>query len=297
MRKNKLLGTPSWAGWLFVTPALVLFTAVVIVPIGWSFYLSLGAWNGLGKWRFTGIANYLNMLGDTVFRQALLNNIFFSLVGSAVQLVVGMAMAVSLISIARFRNVIRVAYFLPAVISSVAISQIFVQLLSADPEGFINGALKSVGLGSFAQPFLSNTGLTLLIVTLVDAYKFCAIYMAIFYSALVSLDQDVLAAAEIDGANWLQQLFLVRLPLIWATIAASVVLVVSGTLRGFDIPFVMTGGGPGTSSELVSTYMYKTLFRQSNFGYGSSLAIFLVIECLLIVVIIRKAFSATEKTG
>lgn len=297
MRKNQLLGTPSWAGWLFVAPALLMFTAVVMVPIAWSFYLSLGSWNGLGKWRFTGISNYVAMLSDTVFRQSLLNNIFFSLMGSLAQLGVGMAMAVSLISVARFRNIIRVAYFLPAVISSVAISQIFVQLLSADPEGFINGSLRAIGLGDLAQPFLSNTSLTLTIVTLVDAYKFCAIYMAIFYSALVSLDQDVLAAAEMDGANRLQLLFLVRLPLIWATIAASVVLVVSGTLRGFDIPFVMTGGGPGTSSELVSTYMYKTLFRQSNFGYGSSIAIFLVIECLVIVAIIRKAFSATEKTG
>ena len=297
MRKNQLLGTPNWAGWLFVAPALIMFTAVVIIPIAWSFYLSLGTWNGLSKWRFTGGVNYLSMLSDTVFRQALINNVFFSLGGSLIQLVIGMAMAVSLISIARFRNVVRVAYFLPAVISSVAISQIFVQLLSADPEGFINGMLRSVGLGEHRQPFLSNTSLTLLIVTMVDAYKFCAIYMAIFYSALVSLDQDVLAAAEMDGANRLQQLFLIRLPLIWATIAASVVLVVSGTLRGFDIPFVMTGGGPGTSSELVSTYMYKTLFRQSNFGYGSAIAIFLVIECLLIVAIIRKAFSATEKTG
>ncbi|KFC70625.1 N-acetyl-D-glucosamine ABC transport system, permease protein 1 [Devosia sp. LC5] len=297
MRKNQLLGTPSWAGWLFVAPALLMFTAVVMVPIVWSSYLSLGVWNGLGKWRFNAGANYLSMLSDTVFRHALLNSLFFSLVGSLIQLIVGMAMAVSLISIARFRNIVRVPYFLPAVISSVAISQIFVQLLSADPEGFINGSLRSIGLGEHTQPFLSNTSLTLTIVTLVDAYKFCAIYMAIFYSALVSLDQDVLAAAEIDGANRLQQLFLIRLPLIWATIAASVVLVVSGTLRGFDIPFVMTGGGPGTSSELVSTYMYKTLFSQSNFGYGSAIAIFLVVECLLIVAIIRKAFSATEKTG
>lgn len=297
MRKKSGPGAPGWAGWLLVAPALLAFTAIVILPIAWSFYLSLGAWNGLGKWRFTGIANYLTMLGDTVFRQALLNNAIFSLAGSLVQLVIGLTMAMSLIGIVKFRNIVRVAYFLPAVISSVAISQIFVQLLSADPEGFVNGMLRAIGLADMTQPFLSNTSLTLAIVTLVDAYKFCAIYMAIFYSALVSLDPDVLAAAEIDGANRWQQLFSIRLPLIWATVAASTVLVVSGTLRGFDIPFVMTGGGPGTSSELVSTYMYKTLFRQSNFGYGSAIAMFLVVECLIIVAIIRKAFGAAEKTG
>jgi raffinose/stachyose/melibiose transport system permease protein len=278
-------------GWLFVLPALVVFTAIVIIPIAWSLSLSLGSWNGLSKWKFTGIENYVRMFQDTVFRQAFLNSLFFALVGSLAQLIMGMAIA----SARWFRNAIRVAYFIPAVISSVAVSQIFVQLLSANPEGFLNGTLRAMGLEDYTQPFLSNTSLTLVIVTLVDAYKFCAIYMAIFYSALISLDRDVISAAEIDGANWWQVLFLIKFPLIWATIAASVVLVVSGTLRGFDVSFVMTNGGPGTSSELVSTYIYKTLFNRSNFGYGSAIAVFLVVECLVVLAIIRKAFDSTER--
>lgn len=283
------------AGWLFVLPALVVFTAIVIVPIAWSLSLSLGSWNGLSKWKFTGIENYVRMFQDTVFRQAFFNSLFFAFVGSLAQLVMGMAMAVAIASAKWFRNAIRVAYFIPAVVSSVAVSQIFVQLLSANPEGFLNGTLRAMGLEQYTQPFLSNTSLTLIIVTLVDAYKFCAIYMAIFYSALISLDRDVISAAEIDGANWWQVLFTIKFPLIWATIAASVVLVVSGTLRGFDVSFVMTNGGPGTSSELVSTYMYKTLFNRSNFGYGSAIAVFLVLECLLVVAIIRKAFDSAER--
>jgi len=285
------------AGWLFVLPALVVFTGIVIIPIGWSLSLSLGSWNGLSKWKFTGVENYVRMFFDTVFLQALLNSLYFAFVGSLAQLVLGMLMAVAIASAKWFRNTIRVAYFIPAVISSVAISQIFVQLLSANPEGFLNGTLRAMGLEHLTQPFLSNTSLTLAIVTLVDAYKFCAIYMAIFYSALISLDRDVIAAAEIDGANWWQVLFLIKFPLIWSTIAASVVLVVSGTLRGFDVSFVMTNGGPGASSELVSTYMYKTLFNRSNFGYGSAIAVFLVVECLVVVAIIRKIFDSTEKMG
>ena len=286
--------TSPWIGWAFVFPALFVFTAVVILPIGWSLSLSLIRWNGFGPRTFIGLANFAEMFSDTVFRQALVNSLVFSVLGSAVQLVFGMAMAVTLASLTGFRNVIRVAYFLPAVISSVAISQIFVQMLAVNPEGLVNALLGAIGLGEARQPFLSNTSLTLLIVTLVDAYKFCAIYMAIFYSALLAVDADVLAAAELDGATPRQKLLLVRLPMIRATIAVSVVLVVSGTLRGFDIPFVMTNGGPGTSSELVSTYLYKTLFSQSEFGYGSAIAIFLVIECLVVVAVIRKAFHVNE---
>lgn len=278
--------------WLFVLPALLVFTALVIAPILWSLSLSLVRWNGLGKQVFVGFGNYVQMLGDKVFVQAFLNTLVFAVVGSVVQLAVGMAMAVSLLAIRRFRNLIRVAYFVPAVVSSVAIAQIFGQVLAVQPEGLVNGLLGAIGLGQFKAAFLSEPKLTLLIVTLVDAYKFCAIYMAIYYSALISIDAEMLDAALVDGAGWWQQLLLVRIPAIRATIAVTIVLVVSGTLKGFDISYVLTGGGPGAASELVSTYLYKSLFRASNFGYGSAIAVFLALECLLVVVVLRWALRS-----
>jgi len=278
--------------WLFVLPALLVFTALVIAPILWSMSLSLVRWNGLGKQVFVGFGNYLQMLRDKVFIEAFFNTLFFSVVGSAVQLLIGMAMAVSLLSIRSFRNLIRVAYFVPAVVSSVAIAQIFGQVLAVQPEGLVNALLGALGLGQFKAAFLSEPKLTLLIVTLVDAYKFCAIYMAIYYSALISIDSEMLDASLVDGASWLQQLLLVRIPAIRATIAVTIVLVVSGTLKGFDVSFVLTGGGPGASSELVSTYLYKSLFNASNFGYGSAIAVFLAIECLLVVIVLRWALRS-----
>ena len=285
--KNRIL-----AGWLFVSPALVIFTALVILPIAWSFSFSLERWNGLGRKVFIGLTNYLHLFGDGVFLQSFVNSLVFSALGSVVQLLLGMTMAVVLLSLPAFRDLVRVAYFVPSVISSVAISQIFAQLLAVHPEGIVNALLVLVGLGQFRGAFLSDTNLTLIIVTLVDAYKFCAIYMAIYYSALISLDSEMLDAAEIDGANWWQQLLLIRIPVIKATIAVTVVLVVSGTLRGFDISFILTNGGPGAASELVSTYLYKMLFNASNFGYGSAIAVFLVVECLLAVAVIRWALRA-----
>ena len=278
--------------WLFVLPALLVFTALVIAPILWSLSLSLVRWNGLGKQVFVGFGNYLQMLRDKVFVEAFFNTLFFSVFGSVVQLLAGMAMAVSLLAIRRFRNLIRVAYFVPAVVSSVAIAQIFGQVLAVQPEGLVNALLGAVGLGQYKAAFLSEPRLTLLIVTLVDAYKFCAIYMAIYYSALISIDSEMLDASLVDGANWLQQLLLVRIPAIRATIAVTIVLVVSGTLKGFDVSFVLTGGGPGASSELVSTYLYKSLFNSSNFGYGSAIAVFLAIECLLVVIALRWALRS-----
>jgi raffinose/stachyose/melibiose transport system permease protein len=286
--------TGPWVPWLFVLPAFVLFTGMVTIPIVWSLSLSAFRWNGFGSMRFAGLDNYAQLLSDSVLRTAFVNNLFFSAVGTVVQIAVGMTLAILLLSITAFRNIIKVAYFIPCVISSVAISQIFAQLLSANPEGVVNATMGALGLEGLRGAYLSDPQLALLIVTLVDAYKYCAIYMVIYYSAFVAVDSEVLDAAAIDGANWWQQYVYVKFPLIKGVILVTVVMLISGTLKGFDVSYILTGGGPGASSELVSTYLYKTIFTSSNFGYGSAIAVFLAIECLVIVAVIRRIFRAEE---
>ncbi len=289
-----LRGSGRYSTILFVGPAFLVFTILVAVPIVWSIVLSMFQWGGIGAMRPIGFENYARLFQDPVLRTAFFNNLFFSFVGTVVQIAVGMILAILLLSIQRFRNLVKVAFFIPCVVSSVAISQIFVQLLSANPEGVVNALFGAFGLEGLQGAYLSDPDLALLIVTLVDAYKFCAIYMVIYYSALVSVDQDVLDAAAIDGANWWQQYVYIRFPLITAVVLVSIVMLVSGTLKGFDVPYIMTGGGPGAASELVSTYLYKTIFTASDFGYGSTIAVFLAVECLLIVGIIRRLFRRVE---
>ncbi|MBN9176455.1 MAG: sugar ABC transporter permease [Microbacterium sp.] len=283
-----MIGRSRVTPWLYVAPALLVFTATVTAPILWSLSLSFFRWNGLGAPQFAGMQNFGQLFVDGIFRQAVVNNLVFTGLGTLVQMVVGMVMAILLLSIRRFRNIIRVAYFVPCVISSVAISQIFAQLLSANPPGVLNAMLGSAGADTV--PFLSDPRLTLVIVTLVDAYKFCAIYMVIYYAAFMAVDREVLEAAELDGCNWWQQYVYVKFPLVAAVVASTVVMLVSGTLKGFDVSYILTNGGPGASSELVSTYLYKTIFTSANFGYGSAQSVFLVIECLIIVAILRRLF-------
>ncbi len=279
-------------GWLYVLPALLLFTFLVIVPIFWSLSFSVFKWNGIGTRVFIGIGNYLRMWNDGVFRQAFINNLIFAGLGTIAQVFFGMLMAVLLISIKALRDSVKVIYFIPCVISSVAICQIFAKLLAVNPEGVVNALFGAVGLAAWKGAPLSDPNLALVIVTLVDAYKFCAIYMVIYYSAFIGIDSEILEAAEIDGANWWQKYVYIRFPLIRTVILISLVVLISGTLRGFDVSYILTGGGPGAASELVSTYMYKTIFNSTNFGYGSAIAVFLVIECLLAVAIMRRAFGS-----
>ncbi|MBN9432840.1 MAG: sugar ABC transporter permease [Bosea sp.] len=283
----------SASAWLYVLPALILFTLLVIVPIIWSLSFSVFKWNGIGAKVFIGIGNYVRMWNDGLFRRAFVNNLIFAGLGTVVQVVLGMGMAILLMSITRFRDFVKVAYFIPCVISSVAICQIFAKLFALNPEGVFNALLGAAGLAAWKGAPLSDPHLALVIVTLVDAYKFCAIYMVIYFSAFMGIDAQLLEAAELDGANWWQRYVHVRFPMIRTVFLISLVVLISGTLKGFDVSYILTGGGPGASSELVSTYMYKTIFNSLNFGYGSAIAVFLAVECLLAVAIMQRLFRSS----
>lgn len=279
--------------WLYSAPALAVYLFVVIVPIIWSLGFSMFDYNGIGSMRFVGFDNYKMMFKDSVFWQTVRHGLFFMVVSTVVQIIVGLMLAIILDNIGRGSNIFRVIYFIPCIISSMAICQIFQKLLSVQPEGVLAAVMKAIGMKPVA--LLSSPSWALLVITLIDAYKFVGIYMIIFYSALKDVDKSVVEAAALDGCNWWQLHTKVKIPMISNIIVMVTVLLVSGTLKGFDISYILTKGGPGTSSELVATYMYKTAFSSSKFGLASAMAVFLIIECLLAVALVRFIGSKVQK--
>ena len=267
--------------WLFSLPALLVYIFTVLIPIVWSLTYSFYDYNGIDEKVFIGFGNYIRMFTDDIFKISVINNIFFMVVGSIFQLAFGMLMAIILSNISKGSNVLRVIFFIPCIISSMAISQIFSKLLSIQPQGVVNYIFESLGMQQVS--FLTEPTLTLLLVTLIDGYKYSGLYMVIFYSAFMAIDSGVLEAAYIDGCTWFQSHRYIKLPLIKSVFFIALALVVNGTLKGFDVSYILTRGGPGTSSELVATYMYKTAFSSVDFGYGSALSVFLVIESLIAV--------------
>ena len=120
-------------------------------------------------------------------------------------------------------------------------------------------------------------------------------YMVIFYAALISLDPEICEAAKIDGANGWQTLIRVKLPMIKEVLLLTLTMVLTGALRGFDIPYILTNGGPGNVSELMSTYMYKRAFGSNQYGYGSAIAVFIIVESMLVVALLRTIFTSKEE--
>ena len=267
MKKKKI----NYKPWLFLSPALFVYIVVVIAPIIYSLGFSFYNYSGIGKMTFAGLGNYKRMFCDSTFITAIKNNLLLMVGSTAIQMILGLGLAILLSNIRKFANALRVAYFIPCIISSAAICQIFSKMFSILPEGVIPAIMKMLGMTPIA--FLSDSKFALLVIIILDAYKYVGMHMLIFYSALMDIDTSVIEAAIVDGCGWWKLHTKIKIPMI----------------------IILTKGGPGTTTELVATYMYKTSFGMTKLGLGSAMSVFLALESLLAVGIVRYIGNKLQK--
>ena len=278
---------------VFLLPAFIVYSVIVMVPILVSIYYSCLDWNGIGKKSFVGFNNYIKLFGDSVFRQAFGNNIIYIVIVMVLQLGFGFSIAVLLTYLKKGRGFIQTVYYIPSVITVIAISQLFTGFYSYEPLGLFNIFRKMLGMEPVA--FLSEYKTVLWAVASVEGWQYIGIYMIIFYSALVSVSPDILEAARIDGATELQILVKIRIPAIANVIMLSCILSLVGALRGFAAPMNMTKGGPNHRSEILATYMYKKAFTSRDYGYGSAIAVIIVILSIIGVLLISKYMDGEKE--
>ena len=275
-------------GWLagglapavFLAPAVLLLAVFLLYPLVETFRLSLVDWNGLGSGqRFVGLGNWATLAHDTRFWFALRNNLLLGLLSVLVQLPIALALALMLDKSSRGSQLLKILYFMPLLFSSVALGVIFKNLF--DPNfGAINSALSAIGVG--AIDWLGDTRFALGSVIAVVCWQNVPFYMILFLAGLASFPPDLHAAAKLDGASGWTIFWHIKLPHLQGTIRTGAMLAVIGSLRYFDLIYVMTGGGPDGASEVMATYMYKTVFASFSLGYGSTVAaaMFLVVTLI-----------------
>lgn len=278
----------------FLLPGLLFYILAVFYPIEESIRLSFMRWGGIGEKEFVGFENYIAMFHDKVFYTAFLNNLIYLVIVVSMQLAVGLFFAILLTYMTRHVTLVKTLYYVPCIITTVAITQLFRSIYSTEPMGLLNQFLQAVGLDGMVTSWLAEVSTALAAVSIPEGWRFTGMYMVIFYAALVSLDPSVYEAAKVDGATELQILFKIKMPLIKDIILLTLTMCLTGALRGFDIPFLLTSGGPGNASELMSTYMYKKAFSSNQYGYGSALAVFIIIESILVVYLLRRIFTSRE---
>jgi len=277
---------------LYVLPSLLLILAIVYIPIVLTGYYGLNQWNGIGAMKFIGLDNYQALIKDKMFWNSAGHSLMlavFSTLSLILYLVIAMVLSAKLKGVNFFRKI----YLIPMLLSSVAIAQLWLKIYHPT-NGILNSFLESIG---FANPpaWLAESSLVLFALFIPILWQYAGFYILIYYAALKNIPASLEEAAKIDGANAFQIAYKIKLPLAMEVIKVTIVLAIVGSLKYFDLIYVMTDGGPNGSSEVMASYMYHQAFRAYDFGYGSAIGFFLLIICLIVTWIIRK-LTATKDT-
>jgi len=275
---------------IFLLPAMIFLCIYVVYPIIDTFIASTMQWNGIGRKRtFTGFANWITLIKDINFWKAFTNNLRIMFVSLLVQIPLSIALATFLDFSDRERVMYKTIWFFPYLLSSVVIGVLFRYALDAN-HGII--AIISKLLGGGPVDLLGNPRFALYTVIAVICWQYTPFYMILYLAAYKDIPVELIEAAYMDGATKAQYFWKISLPMLKPAIISGMILSIIGSLKYFDLVFVMTGGGPGVATELMATYMYKYSFIRFNMGYGSTVAsgmfILITLTAFIVITVLNK---------
>lgn len=278
----------------FLFPALVVFIGLIIIPIVMSTYYSLQDWSGFGKGTFIGLQNYKGLLSDPIFVKAAVNSLILAVASVFIQLPISLLLALVLAKGVKFEKSLVTIYFIPVIISTVVIGQLWMKIYNPD-YGILNILLKSIGLGSFASEWLGDPNRALAATFIPIIWQYIGYHMLLMYAGIKSISTDVFEAAVIDGSSWWNTSMKITIPMLKPVLNVSVIFAVTGALKVFDLVYVLTGGGPAHASEVIGTYMVSTIFKGNQYGYGSAMAVFVILECFALSILVSLLFREKEE--
>ena len=275
----------------FVGPALLLIGLLIVYPAFGTLYNSLTSTTGIGfnaPTKFVGLDNYNQMLSDPTLRTAIINNILWLLIVTPVTVVLGVIFAV-LFDKVRYESVPKSIVFIPMAISATASGVIWRLMYADDPNtGVVNAVLGWFNVSAIS--FLGDTSFVNFALFGAQVWTGLGFAVIVLSAALKAIPADLTEAARIDGANALQIFWRITVPMMWPTITVIITLTMIGVLKIFDIVYTMTGGGPAGASEVLATRMYAEAFSFSDKGYGSAIAVVLLVAVLPIMAINIQRF-------
>ncbi|HEX5000751.1 MAG TPA: sugar ABC transporter permease [Terriglobia bacterium] len=281
---------------LFLLPAFAFLGIFIVWPILMSIRLSFFDWNGISPTQtFVGLDNWRSLASDRIFWKALGNNFIVVIASIAIQMPVAMALAVLLHRGGRKFKAFKVVYFFPMLMSTVAIGTLFKAVYNVQ-FGAINPLLEALGLGSLAHDWLGDSRIALLSVIAVICWQFIPFYMILFLARLTGIPNELREAAAIDGATGAQLFWRVEFPMMRGIILTAMTLSLIGSLKYFDLIWVMTEGGPSRATELMATYMYKEAFSSFRVGYGSAIATAMFVVVMIMALTTMAAGRSRART-
>lgn len=263
----------SLSGWLFILPSVIGFGILTIVPIVLSLVVSFTEWNylhGLSGMKFIGVKNFVDMWSDHLFVKSLVNNLLFTVVTVPATMIISLLTALALNKGTFFRSPIRMMIFMPYVSSIVAVSIVWALLMNPS-SGPINAFLMNIGI---ADPpgWLASTTWALPAIILLTVWTNIGYNMIIYLAGLQGIPNDIYEAAKIDGAGEIASFFRITLPLLSPTTFFVLIMCIIQSFQVFIAVFIMTQGGPGAATSVLTFYVYRTGFEFYEMGYASAMA-------------------------
>jgi multiple sugar transport system permease protein/raffinose/stachyose/melibiose transport system permease protein len=279
---------------LMAAGPLAFFLVFVLWPLAQSMYYSLTKWNGLSDPVFIGLDNFSRAAADPNFIRAFQNTAIWLIVAVAIPTILGLLLAVLLDRPLRGSRLYKSAFYLPITLSLVVVGQVWIWIYQPD-WGLLNSALESVGLADLTRAWLGDPETALIAVILAWCWQQTALALILYLAALTTVPRDLLEAAAIDGANARQQFLRIIVPLLRPASVVVITLAVINTLKGFDIVFVLTKGGPFHMSTNLAMLMYEETFFKYQLGYGAAIATALFALAIVVVVVYFRQVRASER--
>jgi len=283
--------------WVLFSPALALMLALSILPLANLFWMSFHnvTWAGAAAtWRPAGVEHYRAVFDDPLFRAGVFNTTIFAVAAVAGQMVLGFFLALLCSRVTRGRVIYRAVFILPILIPGIVIGAIWKLMLNYD-FGLINQALGLIGLPP--HDWLGASETALLSVIVVDIWHWTPFCFLLFLAGLESLPQDVYEAARIDGASAWQELLYVTLPMMVPTIMVTFAFRLVLAFKVFDEVYLLTRGGPGTATQVVSFTLYQRFFTEDRVGYGAAMAVVVIFLVSLLLIVALSARRRAEASA
>lgn len=278
---------------VFVLPAFIIYTIFALFPIAYNVYVSLFETDLMSPGKFVGLNNYLRLFQDITFQKSLGNNILMVIGSLIAHMPLAMFFGNAIFKKIKGSTFFQTVFFLPSVICGVAVGLTWTFIYNGN-YGLLNAFFKLIGLGGLQQVWLSNKDLALFCIIIVVMWQFVGYHMIIQLAAMRNIDSSLYEAAEIDGATQWQQFTNITLPMIKPILKIDAVLIITGSLKYYDLIAVMTGGGPNHATEVMSTYMYYQAFNIQKYGYSAAIGVILLLLCVSSVKISDFLFKTED---
>lgn len=268
--------------YLYILPVILISGVILYYSIGFTVFTSFQDWNGLSNdMEFTGLENYKDVLADETFYVSLRNTLIFMVVTVFVQAAIGLLLAVLLRAKLKGNTFFKALFFMPVVMAPIILAAIFRIILDTNV-GTLNELLRAINLDFLAVSWLGDPKFALISIIGVNIFQWMGFSMLLYYSSLGSIPDEVYEAAKMDGAGFWRTLFKITIPMLKGTTTTLIVLGIVGSLKTFDIVVLLTGGGPGISTEFLATYLYSRLFEQFNGGMASAIGVIILIIAIIL---------------